>query len=225
MQRNRLPHALAVMTLFVAPATQADTVGPNPGQFHFIPGSVTYNGSGCPNNATAPTMVSSISDDGTTMSLLFSEFGIEVVGAPRKPGALKRKNCGVNAKIHVPHGLSFAIAEVSYRGFAALEQGVVAQQNSSYWIQGASLNAPTARSTFQGPQYEYGDIIQFADVFQVASLVWSPCGQDTNFVLNSDLRINNFANPTASGQVALDSTDAKIDTIFNFKLVWKQCQK
>src|SRR4029453_11367189 len=78
---------------------------------------VAYNGTGC-----APgTAEVALSDDHQAVTVMYSEFVAEV--GPGIPLSASRKNCQLNINVHVPGGITFAIAEVDYRGFADIAAG------------------------------------------------------------------------------------------------------
>src|SRR4051794_28646759 len=75
----------------------------------------TANGSGCPAGPRAVAM----SPDNTAMTVTYSAYAARVgAGA----GAFDfRKNCQLNLNVHVPNGLTYAVASVDYRGYGHLE--------------------------------------------------------------------------------------------------------
>ena len=113
-------------------------------------------------------------------------------------------------------------AEIStatdYRGFAHLEPGAVGTQKASYYFQG-SPQTTTSAHQFSGP---LDDSWQATDSVDLHALVFAPCGEERNFNINTELRVNRGSSPASSTSfMTMDSTDGDISTIYH--LAWKQC--
>ncbi|MDJ1132055.1 DUF4360 domain-containing protein [Streptomyces iconiensis] len=172
----------------------------------------TVNGSGCPKGTTAVGTAS----DNTAFTVTYSDY-LARAGGDSDPTDI-RKNCQLNLDIHVPQGFTYAIAAVDYRGFAHLRDGSQGLQKASYYFQGSSDTARQSHK-FAGP---YSDNWQTRDSTDYSSLVWAPCGEDKNFNINSELRVNAGTSKAAETSfMSMDSTDGSVSTIF--QLAWKKC--
>src|SRR5690606_10032907 len=90
-------------------------VPPPPGQVTVD--LVTVNGSGCPAGTTAVA----VSPDNTAFTVTYSDYLAQVGLGARPIDA--RKNCQLSVVVHVPQGLTYAVAQADYRGYAYLEPG------------------------------------------------------------------------------------------------------
>jgi len=192
-----------------APAAAADA--PPSGQISIT--VVTVNGSGCP----AGTAAVAPAADNTAFTVTYSDY-LAQVGVGAKPTDL-RKNCQLNLQVGVPAGFTFAVAEADYRGFASLAAGATGMERANYYFQGTSPTVAVSHS-FSGP---FGDDWQATDTTDVASLVYSPCGEQRNLNINTELRVAvGTSDPTTTTSfMAMDSTDSSVNTIYH--LSWKQC--
>jgi len=174
---------------------------------------VTVNGSGCP----AGTAAVAVSPDNEAFTVTYSDY-LAQVGVGSRPTDF-RKNCQLNLRVHVPSGFTYAIAQADYRGFASLERGATAQQRANYYFQGSSQTV-FANHPLRGP---LSDDWQATDTVEVDALVYHPCGEQRNFNINTELRVNvGTSNPrTTTSFVAMDSTDGSIKTLYHFS--WKRC--
>nr|WP_237330026.1 DUF4360 domain-containing protein [Streptomyces sp. BA2] len=172
----------------------------------------TVNGSGCPLGTTAVA----VSPDNTAFTVTYSDY-LAQVGPGTRPTDF-RKNCQLNLRVHVPQGITYAIARADYRGFMNLEKGATAQQKASYYFQGMPQTA-AATHGFAGPR---ADNWQVSDVTDIDALVWAPCGEERNFNINTELRVNTgTSDRTKTSFITMDSTDASIGTVYH--LAWKTC--
>lgn len=173
---------------------------------------VTVNGSGCP----AGTAAVAVAPDNTAFTVTYSKF-LAQVGGGAAPTDF-RKNCQLNLRVHVPNGFTYAVAQADYRGFAHLEKGATALQRANYYFQAMS---PTAyvEHPFSG---SFEDNWQTTDKTDVAQLVYAPCGEQRNFNINAELRVNaGTSKPGATSFITMDSTDGSISTTYHF--AWKTC--
>jgi hypothetical protein len=91
---------------------------------------VTYGGTGCPQGSVG----SIISEDGTTMTLIFDSYvasmgsGISITES--------RKNCQLNIDLLYPAGFQYSVFSADYRGYVALDKGVTGTQKSIYYFSG-----------------------------------------------------------------------------------------
>ncbi|MGH3119013.1 MAG: DUF4360 domain-containing protein [Streptomyces sp.] len=173
----------------------------------------TVNGSGCPEGTAAVA----VAPDNTAFTVTYSDY-LAQVGVGSTPTDF-RKNCQLNLRVHVPHGMTYAIARADYRGYAYLEKGATGQEIANYYFQGMPQTVQK-KHTFKGP---YGDNWQASDETEVAQLVWAPCGEKRNFNINTELRVNvGTSDPEkTTSLMTMDSTDTSISTVYH--LAWKEC--
>lgn len=172
---------------------------------------ITYSGSGCQSS----TVTGTISNDAESFTLIFSDY-ITEVGPDSNQGHDSRK-CKVTVDLRFPSGYSYAVSEFTYRGYAYLEPGVTAQQNSAYYFQ----NAPGNRATFQSNFYGYyDDNFSFTDSIGFDDFVWSRCGKVKPLVVETDLELDNSSAPQASGMIGIDSLDGAVNTYYRYKIYW-----
>jgi hypothetical protein len=199
---------------FVGGTASADTArpefvdSPDPDEIHIE--ELTYNGTGCAPGSAAVD----IAPDGTAFTLIFSDFVAQA--GPGIPLAQSRKNCQVNMTMHVPHGFTYAIASVDYRGYASISRGATGLQKAIYYFQGQSPQASTERS-FRGPYDADWTVSEDVDV---ASLVWAPCGERRSVNINAQVRINKGTS-TGESFMTQDSEDGSIRQIYH--VVWARC--
>ncbi|GAB3430604.1 DUF4360 domain-containing protein [Actinophytocola sediminis] len=174
---------------------------------------VTVNGSGCP----AGTAAVAVSTDNTRFTVTYSEY-IALVGVGAGPLDF-RKNCQLNMVVHVPSGFTYAIAQADYRGYANLAAGASFTEKANYYFQGMSQTTPKSH-TFSG---EMDDNWQATDRVSVDQLVYKPCGEDRNFNINTELRVNaGTSNTSTTTSLAMmDSTDLDMKTEYHFS--WIPC--
>lgn len=103
--------------------------------------------------------------------------------------------------------------------FAHLEKGASATQKASYYFQGQSQTSSNTHE-FTGA---YDDNWQATDTSDIATVVWSPCGELRNFNINTELRANAGTSDTkeTTSFIAMDSTDGDVSTTYHF--AWKEC--
>ncbi|UGY92953.1 DUF4360 domain-containing protein [Streptomyces gobiensis] len=174
----------------------------------------TVNGSGCRQGTAAVA----VAQDNTAFTVTYSDY-LARVGGSSDPTDF-RKNCQISLVVHVPHGFTYAIASVDYRGFASLQPGASSMQKASYYFQG-SPDTASRTHPFDGP---YNDNWQATDETEWAQLVWAPCGAKRNFNVNTELRVNaGTSDADKTSFMTMDSTDGDVNTIYH--LAWKRCPK
>ncbi|GGQ73509.1 hypothetical protein GCM10010166_49460 [Couchioplanes caeruleus subsp. azureus] len=169
---------------------------------------VTANGSGCPLGTT--TVAPFADNEGFTVT--YSSY-IAQGGGGVSP-AENRKNCQLAVEARVPQGFTYAIAEVTYRGFMQLERYATGLQKASYYFAGNTSTAEVQRS-FNGPKTDNWTVTHRAE-----SYVWAPCSTIRNININSELRVSGRSS-TPTSIMTMDSTDASVSTIYRF--VWRNC--
>ncbi|WUH98896.1 DUF4360 domain-containing protein [Spirillospora sp. NBC_00431] len=172
----------------------------------------TVNGTGCPPGTAAVAL--SASNDAFTVT--YSDY-IAQAGGTSAPTD-ERKNCQINLKVHVPQGYRYAISAVDYRGYASLERGAEATQLASYYFQGDSRTREFSES-LSGPYSEYW---QNTDLVDSSQLVWSPCGEQRNFNINTEVRADSGTSDASKVSfIGMDSTDGNVKTTYHYS--WKRC--
>ncbi|TYK44006.1 DUF4360 domain-containing protein [Actinomadura decatromicini] len=173
----------------------------------------TVNGSGCP----LGTAAIALSENNDAFTITYSKYFAQVGGSSLPTD--ERKNCQLNLKVHVPQGFTYAVSSTDYRGYASLREGASATQLASYYFQG---NKDTRAYSYPiaGP---FKKNWQNSDTVNVAQLVWSPCGEQRNFNINTELRADlGTSNPSDVSYVSMDSTDGSIKTTYHY--AWKVCK-
>jgi hypothetical protein len=206
----------SMIASLLAPATNAQlviVVPPPPPSSQIVIDVITVNGSGCP----AGTAAVAVSPDNKAFTVTYSNY-LAQVGVGSIPTDF-RKNCQLNLKVNVPSGFSYAIAQADYRGFASLAKGATATQRAGYYFQGMSPTVLTSHS-FAGA---LEDNWQTTDVVEIAALVFSPCGEQRNLNINTELRVSAGTSNTATttSLMTMDSTDGSINTVYHF--AWATC--
>lgn len=171
-------------------------------------GTPTYLGTGC----TPGSVATSLSPDASELSILFSEYVVDVSG----PNSIASKQCSFSIPIHIPKGLSVSIAKIDYRGYNGLPKGAEAVFSVDYFFLGFS-GRPYSK-TFKGEldrEYVVTDKLKIADA-------WSNCGGDFNIRVNTGMKVSIGKN---GGQAlsTLDSIDTS--TGVKYQLKWKKCKK
>ncbi|KAK1234150.1 hypothetical protein PQX77_002662, partial [Marasmius sp. AFHP31] len=154
--------------------------------------------------------------DKTAVTITFSAF--EASAGPDIAVTENRKNCQLSLGVRVPHGFSFAIVDVDYRGFYSLDDKVKASHSAAYYFQGQLVQAG-AGSELTGPLD--GKNYVYRDEFNLSPTIYSPCGEDTILNINSEVRVDNSANKNGYGYIVDDSIDASVKQTYNFQ--WLTC--
>ncbi|HEX2132831.1 MAG TPA: DUF4360 domain-containing protein [Actinophytocola sp.] len=206
--------AVVAVATVVAPA--AARPGPHftdPPDDKIVIDLVTVNGSGCPSGTAAVA----VSSDNTKFTVTYSDY-IALVGVGAGPLDF-RKNCQLNMVVHVPQGFTYAITQADYRGYAYLAEGASFTEKANYYFQGMSQTTPRSHR-FDGP---LDDNWQATDQVEVDQLVYKPCGEERNFNVNTELRVNAGTSDTTetTSFVTMDSTDVDVKTEYHFS--WKTC--
>ncbi|MGF1429628.1 DUF4360 domain-containing protein [Kitasatospora sp. LaBMicrA B282] len=223
--RRSLPVAAVAATaallspLALAGAAQARSATPAPSPARatipgFTIGLVSLNGSGC----RAGTAAVAPSPDGTAFTVSYSNY-LAQSGAGTSPTDFRR-NCQLTVQVNAPQGFTYAVAEADYRGYAYLAPGASAVEQANYYFQGMPQTV-SASHPFSGPVDEDW---QATDTANIASLVWSPCGEIRDLNINTQLRVSQgSADPGSTSFMTMDSTDGSLTTIYH--LDWAQCPR
>jgi hypothetical protein len=192
----------------MAAAAQAKPKGPPTGTVRIE--SISYDGDGCPPGSLA----AALSDDGLAFTLSYSEMVASV--GPGTGAADKSRRCQIQATVTVPPGWSYALASVDFRGFASLQPGVVAHQQSTYHISGESPEKSDA-VTWTGA---FEDDFQIRDLGAGTEPYFSRCGKGKNLKITTRIDVDNHGDKKATGLLAVDTLDGEI-----YHLVWQTCTK
>jgi len=177
--------------------------------------NIAFKGTGCPDNSTASV---NISDDKQAFTVAFSEFVAET--GPGLPLTAGRKNCNLTLDLDIPAGWQFSIASFNFRGFAAIDEGVSASHEATYFLQGDRRQQKFS-STENGPAEK--DYV-YTDNIGISSAVWSACGVKRALSVNTVLRVwntdkNRF--PNSAGILTNDTIDGEI--VQKYGITWRRC--
>ncbi|RFS87512.1 DUF4360 domain-containing protein [Actinomadura spongiicola] len=198
------------LTAGVAPTASAAADPPPPGKITMK--VLTVNGSGC----RAGTAAVAPSSDNTAFTVTYSDYTAQA-GGKSNPTDM-RKNCQLSLSVQIPQGFTYAIASADYRGYANLAKGDTGLERASYYHQGMAQTTPVSH-TIKG---KFSNNWQFTDRTPVAELVYKPCGENRNFNINTELRVEKgTSDPDATSFISFDSADGSVRTLYQF--AWKKC--
>ncbi len=176
--------------------------------------SITYNGSGCP----IGTVAENLAPDKQAFTLTFSDYIAEA--GPDFVLSDGRKNCQLTLDLALPQGWQVSIASFDYRGFAFLDEGIMATYRTRYYFQGRPRSAPISRRAFGF----FDDDFEFREEIDFESLVWSPCGAVRALNVNTSVSVRNLDKntyPDAEGVIGTDSIDGQITQVWGIS--WRRC--
>jgi hypothetical protein len=202
------------MSLLAGPASaaQAEPLPPAPADKIRV-SVVSANGSGC---HWDDTQVAASADD-TAFTVVYGEF-LARAGGDSNPTDI-RKNCQMVVQVHVPRGLSFAVAKVDYRGYLNLARGATATMRSGYYFSGDSDTVRTEPHTFAGP---IDGLWQATDTPAVSALAFAPCGEERLVNINAEILVRRGSSDRSrTSFMAMDSADGTANTVFH--LAWRPC--
>ncbi|KAJ3409934.1 hypothetical protein HDV05_004156 [Chytridiales sp. JEL 0842] len=199
---------LSVVSAASIPTTPNAGDKPNPNQITI--GEITYGGNGCPQG----TVSRNFNADRTAFTLIFDSY-IASIG-PGIPLTESRKNCQLNFDLRVPQGWQYSIGTVDYRGYWALDNGVVGTSSARYYFQGELVEC-RKDTTFRPTGTTNNNNYVIRDTFPLESLVWSPCGAAANLNIGTSINLRG----RGSGLLTVDSVDGKISQVYS--LSWRRC--
>lgn len=240
MMRTVLGIAVRVLPVFVIAMLSSVALAagrPVPAPAAFFPSTpdpntvyvynVSESGSGCP----AGSFVVNTTPDGSQIELGFSDF----VAATDSILDM-RKNCLITFAVHVPSGYSFALVQADYNGFAQLDPGVTAKQQTSYFFAGTptytttlslTSNSLTHTSAFgtttTTDDFLNGDTYSSADLLPITALVWSRCGVDVLANVNSSINVQNARATPPANQGIIELDEADFSAVLVYHIVWQTC--
>jgi len=173
--------------------------------------NISYAGTGCP----AGSVAENVSPDLQAFTLLFDNYVAQT--GPGVPFSEGRKNCQLNIDLDFPQGWTYTLFTVDYRGYVALDPGVTALQQSTYYFQGQPASGHL-RTNMVGPTDRN---FQITDQLGIAALVWAPCGAQRSLNINTEVRTSNMANPSGQGLITTDSIDGGLQQIYGIQ--WRRC--
>lgn len=173
--------------------------------------SMTHGGSGCPIDSVG----ASFSPDYQYLTIIFDEYAAEVgqyVDSPKK-----RLFCHLVLQLDFPAGLSYALVDLTYRGYADLDSGINAAQTSTYYFQGFKKDDQYAFKT-----RIFGPFIGDYDRTDTLGLLsWSPCNEKRGLNIVTSVQLDNKRNKTGSGLITLDSIDSQV--VEKYGIRWRKC--
>ena len=180
---------------------------------------IEYRGSGCPQGHIS----AAITSDASAFSVLYDSFSLDVGGNI----TAAQSACSVVLHLKKPKRMGFRIVSADFRGFVALDPGVVASQNvvvmagPNYGHQ--KLSAEFGNQNWTGP---VGENYQLRSVRPVNNkppvLDCVPAKENTDIVINSKIQISNGGGARL-GQLTVDSVDGLVEQ--KFFIQWIDCGK
>jgi hypothetical protein len=175
-------------------------------------GTPVFAGSGCP-----PRSVQVIpSEDGQSISILFSDY-TAVTSATR---SRTRTSCNLALPIKALPGFSLGLFQIDYRGYAYVPAvpNSYADFTTEYFFAGKQGEK---FKRFYDPGFN-GDILESNNV-GIASVVWSPCGANTNFRVNSAITAFKPSLGSEDVQIAIDTLDATVSGEVQIHMTYQTC--
>jgi hypothetical protein len=173
---------------------------------------VRANGTGCPEGS----WTTSISPDGKVFTTTFSQYEVAV----DQNKDLDFKACQITVKLRSPSGLSYAVSNFSYSGYAFLDPNVSVSLAARYYFQGVNVGPDSSTKTLTGP---LDQPYLFEDRVETNDFVWSPCGADRELNIPTRLRMIN-SSPRGAGYTNLAALDARTEGKIIFQLNWRECK-
>ena len=181
---------------------------------------VSATGSGCPKGSWNV----SLAPDGKTFTITFSEYELQFDDTD--PADALDLDCRITLKLHSPKGVSYAVSDISYSGYAFLDPGVIATHSNFYSFSGVSLpsvNGVKPRGTvtkqITGP---YDNSYTFTDRVVTSDLVFSQCGTTRDLNVNTSIQLINPRRGN-NGYLNLAAIDGRTKGVFKFTLTNRPC--
>jgi hypothetical protein len=172
---------------------------------------VTFLGTGC--DESNSELVPLLGRMPTEFTILFNEYIAE--RGPTIALAQSRKNCNIVVTLNIPQGFQVSIADVLYLGYAEIASGASGKQETTYEFPFFS-NAVTLQSTLRGP---VARSYRIEDSLLLASLVWSPCGQDAN--LNMRTQVSLSGTRSRDSFMTTDQITGVVRQVYHLR--WRSC--
>ncbi|KAF1914148.1 hypothetical protein BDU57DRAFT_500208 [Ampelomyces quisqualis] len=196
--------ALAAASL-ASPVPETASVAPS----SFKITNVVSGGSGCPQGSIDINW-----SDNRVFPIYFNKQFTARVGA-KTDITDARKNCQINLKLEYEPGFAFSVYQADYAGWADLDDGVTGVVKATYYFSSSSDQTSSALS-LSGPfhgKYFKQDGVELA--------VWSPCGGDALFNVNSEVALTPLATEGRDGVLASTREGGRL--INNLYFAWKKC--
>lgn len=184
-----------------------------PDESDFYIKEIVAKGSGC---STPDKVTSVIGDDKRSFVLIYDDMTLENPNPKKK--LVQDLYCNAAIKLHIPGGYQVALATVNTRGYVYLDEKIRAKQTSKYFFAGHPLSVEP-HIDLEGPREGLYD---FTDEVVFESLVWSACGEEQVFNVNSILNLNAKANPEGEALFSNDTTDGKFQQLLYWQ--FRACQ-
>lgn len=157
--------------------------------------SFSAAGPGCPQG----TISSSISDDGTTLTLGFDAYQTDV--GPGVSDSPRELNCDIFATLRYPLGCTSASVRTTYHGFAELDEGVRGTFPAAYTLSpGEATGTSPLPATFSGaPGFVYTKL----DEVRVKENIRNQNQRDVSLAVRTRVFLQ-AANETVSGTLTVD---------------------
>ena len=177
-------------------------------------GRVSALGSGCRRDTT--DVLYTGANKGFTIR--FADYTLEL--DPSMAQSRMDRDCIISVEVLSPRGLRYAVTGLKYRGYAVLEEGVIARQQVDYTFVGvAEGGAPKRKnSELAGP---WDDAFQFSDQLSASELSWSDCATDRTLLINTRLSLIN-ASAKRQGYLSWSAVDADTSQL-EITFDWQPC--
>ncbi len=149
--------------------------------------TITLTGSGCARNQGSEAHWES-------GSLVVNFGGMEAAKGPGLPLSLSRKACSITLDLHVPEGLSYALAAYSAQGYDDLSGQDTRTLSLTQFFQGEAT-AGSSKELASGPLAASFDVNTYSRYLEP---VWSPCGLQRAHTLTAALRVGGSDRQAAS---------------------------
>eukprot|EP00122_Pirum_gemmata_P004900 Pgem_evm1s4465 len=198
---------IATLFTFLACTTVSTFAAPNEVQlnadeyFTINYDEMIISGSGCKKG----TVTTVPSPDGRALSILFDDYSAGTDGKKKKR---VRKSCNIAVPVKVPNGVSIGIFKTDYRGNAYVPKvnGNEAKFSTEYFFAGSRGTQKT--KTFK-PGFD--DDFFESDTIVGAAVVWSPCGADVNFRINTNIEAKKTKVKDEEVEIVVDTIDTNVD--------------
>ncbi|MBD2277360.1 MAG: DUF4360 domain-containing protein [Dolichospermum sp. DEX189] len=168
----------------------------------------TYGGNGCPGGSVG----SLVSNDRTTIELLFDKFIVELPSKKYPPNS----QCSVSFKLEYPKGWSASLHKVQHRGFADTTGSATGQIRAKYYIPGSG--GVDAEKVYTVAPNTNADYKLETDLLSTA---FTPCGEMGVPMTVSTRILLRDGQGDKYNILTVDSLSQKVKTILNLK--WKSC--
>jgi len=171
---------------------------------------ITATGAGC----SDPSAVSAaFSADASRLEIRFGEGQLAASVGPGVPLSEIVTHCRVQLQLSADPGYRFIIQQVSYRGYADMDEGTTAWHSTRYWFRGT--RAPARAVGLQGPWND-----DYAIDATYGAPVTSVCGARRPLTLDITLGMSNVGDPSGSAEVSLGGPQRGAF----YRLSWVKCE-